>query len=60
MRYFELDYDEILSTSSKKDIVIINYNGGSYEVQAYKCEQKVIKLIKHQKYLLEQNNATSN
>ena len=60
MRSFELKYDEIITTSSKKDIVTIAYNGGNYEVQAYKSEQKVIKLIKHQKHLLGQNNSNLN
>ena len=55
MQSFELKYDEIVTISSKKDVVTIVYNGGSYGVQAYKCEQKVIKLIKQQKYLLEQD-----
>ena len=60
MQAFDLKYDEIVTTSSKKDVVTIVYNGGSYDVQAYKCEQKVIKLIKHQKYLLDQSNSVSN
>ena len=58
MHYFELNYNEIINVSSKNGTVVITYNGGSYEVQAYKCEQKVIKLIKSQKFELSQSKSS--
>ena len=60
MQSFELGYDEIVATGLKKDVVTIVYNGGRYDVQAYRCEQKIMKLIKLQKYLSEQSNSVSN
>lgn len=48
---FSLNYEEISSVSSKKNIVVLNYSGGIYEVQAKNVEQKVTNLINKQKKL---------
>ena len=58
MHYFELNYNEIINVGSKNGIVVITCNGISYEVQAYKCEQKVIKLIKSQKFELTRSTSS--
>lgn len=58
MHYFELNYNEIINVSSKNGVVVITCNCGSYEVQAYKCEQKVIKLIKSQKFELTRSTSS--
>jgi len=46
MSNFSLQYKEITYVNYKKDVVIIHFKGGTYEVQAKGVEQKVIEIIK--------------
>ena len=48
MKTFNLNYNEITHLSYKKNIVIISFGSGTYEVQAKSSEQKVINIIKQQ------------
>lgn len=46
---FRLQYNQILHLERKDNVVVIYFQGGNYEVQAYGVEQQVVNLIQQQK-----------